>query len=75
MPGVNRNYVQLRNMVKPNRWQSNVLVFTVHVSTKSAQTLSRINKLYNADTEGFFPSLRANTDTLKQQVKYCRVSV
>lgn len=47
-------------------------VFTVHVSTKSAsdQTLSscsqkNINKLFSANTKGFFPSLRTNIDTLK----------
>lgn len=53
-------------------------MFTVHVSTKpeSDQTLSscsqkNINKLFNANTKGLFLSLRANSDTLKQQVKHC----
>lgn len=90
MPVVNRNYVQLGNIVKQmgDRVMSGfsigggVTVFTVHVSTKSAsdQTLSscsqkNINKLFNPNTEGFFPSLRANTETLNQQAKYWRVCV
>lgn len=63
-------------------WSVEESMFIVHVSTKSAsdQTLSshsqkNINKLFNANTEGFFPSRRANTDILKQQVKYCGVCV
>ncbi len=84
VPVVNRNYVQFGNIVKQTGGtvtsvfsREKKSVFTVHVSTKSAsdQTLSscsqrNINKPFNANSDGLFPSLTANTDTLKQQVKY-----